>query len=48
MFNACNSLSENESLFVLPLWSNPYLVGAVALSMSLHFLILYFPPLAVR
>jgi Ca2+ transporting ATPase len=43
MFNACNSLSENESLLVLPLWSNPYLVASIALSMALHFMILYVP-----
>lgn len=43
MFNACNSLSENESLLVLPIWSNPYLVASIALSMGLHFMILYVP-----
>jgi Ca2+ transporting ATPase len=43
MFNACNSLSENESLLVLPVWSNPYLVASIALSMALHFMILYVP-----
>jgi Ca2+ transporting ATPase len=43
MFNACNSLSENESLLALPLWSNPYLVASIALSMALHFMILYVP-----
>ncbi|RDB24075.1 Sarcoplasmic/endoplasmic reticulum calcium ATPase 3 [Hypsizygus marmoreus] len=43
MFNAMNSLSENESLFVLPVWKNPFLVGAIALSMALHFMILYVP-----
>ena len=43
MFNACNSLSENESLLVLPIWSNMYLVASVALSMALHFMILYVP-----
>ncbi|OCF34697.1 calcium-translocating P-type ATPase, SERCA-type [Kwoniella heveanensis CBS 569] len=43
MFNACNSLSENESLFVLPIWTNPYLVASIALSMALHFMILYVP-----
>ena len=42
-FNACNSLSENESLFVLPIWTNPYLVASIALSMALHFMILYVP-----
>ncbi|WVQ79032.1 potassium/sodium efflux P-type ATPase, fungal-type [Cryptococcus sp. DSM 104549] len=43
MLNACNSLSENESLFVLPVWANPYLVGSIVLSMALHFMILYVP-----
>ncbi|KAL0947102.1 hypothetical protein HGRIS_013240 [Hohenbuehelia grisea] len=43
MFNAMNSLSENESLLRLPVWKNPFLVGAIALSMALHFMILYVP-----
>ncbi|KAI8361710.1 SERCA-type calcium-translocating P-type ATPase [Blakeslea trispora] len=43
MFNAMNSLSENESLLTLPLWSNPYLVLSIILSMALHFMILYVP-----
>ncbi|KAK4701052.1 P-type Ca2+ transporter type 2A, partial [Phenoliferia sp. Uapishka_3] len=43
MFNALNSLAENESLLSLPPWKNMYLVGAIALSMSLHFMILYVP-----
>ncbi|KAI8086185.1 SERCA-type calcium-translocating P-type ATPase [Halteromyces radiatus] len=43
MFNAMNSLSENESLLTLPLWANPYLVLAIALSMALHYMILYVP-----
>jgi Ca2+ transporting ATPase len=47
MFNAMNSLSENESLFTLPLWTNLYLCGAISLSMGLHFMILYVPWLAV-
>lgn len=46
MANALNSLSENESLLTLPPWVNPYLCGAVVLSMSLHFMILYVPFLA--
>ncbi|PLW19648.1 hypothetical protein PCANC_08955 [Puccinia coronata f. sp. avenae] len=46
MFNAMNSLSENESLFTLPLWTNLYLCGAISLSMGLHFMILYVPWLA--
>ncbi|KIJ69348.1 hypothetical protein HYDPIDRAFT_105948 [Hydnomerulius pinastri MD-312] len=43
MFNAMNSLSENESLLRLPVWKNPFLVAAIALSMALHFAILYIP-----
>ncbi|CAG8570883.1 6205_t:CDS:10 [Ambispora leptoticha] len=43
MLNAMNSLSENESLFTLPLWENLYLVFAIALSMLLHFMVLYMP-----
>lgn len=46
MFNALNNLSENQSLLVLPPWSNPWLLAAIALSMALHMLILYVPPLA--
>jgi Ca2+ transporting ATPase len=47
MFNAINSLSENESLLSFPIWNNMYLVGAIVLSMSLHMAILYIPFLAV-
>ncbi|GBC09583.1 hypothetical protein RclHR1_00090017 [Rhizophagus clarus] len=43
MFNATNSLSENESLFTLPIWKNIYLVLSIILSMVLHFMILYVP-----
>ncbi|KXS08992.1 calcium ATPase [Gonapodya prolifera JEL478] len=43
MFNAMNSLSEDESLLTLPLWNNLYLCFAIALSMALHFMILYVP-----
>lgn len=43
MFNAMNSLSENESLLVLPLWKNMFLVAAITLSMLLHVGILYIP-----
>ena len=42
------SLSETESLLTLPPWENMYLCGAIVLSMSLHFAILYVPFLAVR
>lgn len=41
MLNALNSLSENQSLMVMPPWANMWLVSAIALSMTLHFVILY-------
>ncbi|KAG5284126.1 hypothetical protein AALO_G00023240 [Alosa alosa] len=45
MFNALNSLSENQSLLRMPPWVNFWLLGAIILSLSLHFLILYVEPL---
>merc|ERR1719374_462405 len=41
MLNALNSLSENQSMLVMPPWSNFWLLSAMALSMSLHFVILH-------
>jgi len=41
MLNALNSLSENQSLLVMPPWVNFWLLAAMALSMTLHFIILY-------
>ncbi|CAI4231256.1 unnamed protein product [Auanema sp. JU1783] len=46
MLNAINSLSENQSLFVMPPWKNIWLLAAITLSMSLHFVILYVDILA--
>merc|ERR1719369_1101260 len=43
MLNALNSVSENQSLAVMPPWTNWWLIGGVTLSMALHFLILYIP-----
>ncbi|XP_065098735.1 ATPase sarcoplasmic/endoplasmic reticulum Ca2+ transporting 1, like isoform X1 [Paramisgurnus dabryanus] len=45
MCNALNSLSENQSLLRMPPWSNGWLVAAMTLSMSLHFMIIYVDPL---
>lgn len=45
MFNAMNALSSSESLLTLPLWKNMMLVYAIALSMALHFALLYTPAL---
>jgi len=47
MLNALNSLSENQSLLVMPPWTNGYLMGAIGLSMALHFMILYVDVLSV-
>jgi len=41
MLNALNSLSENQSLIMMPPWVNLWLLAAMALSMTLHFMILY-------
>merc|ERR1719284_2021923 len=41
MLNALNSVSENQSMVRMPPWQNLYLLGAIALSMSLHFMILH-------
>lgn len=47
-FSSSCSLSENQSLLRMPPWENVWLLGAICLSMSLHFLILYVDPLPVR
>nr|VZI46307.1 unnamed protein product [Spirometra erinaceieuropaei] len=40
MLNAMNSLSENQSLMVMPPWVNLWLVAAMVLSIGLHLIIL--------
>ncbi|KAJ8483786.1 hypothetical protein OPV22_016271 [Ensete ventricosum] len=47
MFNALNNLSENQSLLVIPPWSNPWLLASIALTMLLHVVILYVEPLSI-
>ncbi|KAF2863587.1 calcium transporter ATPase [Piedraia hortae CBS 480.64] len=47
MLNAMNALSSSESLLTLPLWKNMKLIYAIALSMVLHFILLYTPLLQV-
>lgn len=47
MFNAANALSEDNSLLKVPVWSNPWLLIAMAVSFGLHFVILYVPTLAL-
>ncbi|KAM0682208.1 hypothetical protein MDAP_002439 [Mitosporidium daphniae] len=47
MFNALNSVSECESLASVYPWSNPWLIGAIMLSLLLHFAILHIPVLAM-
>lgn len=43
MLNALNSISENQSLLVMPPWRNWSLLTAITASMLMHFLILYAP-----
>jgi hypothetical protein len=43
MFNALNAISENGSLLSQPPWANLWLLGAIAVSMVLHFAILCVP-----
>jgi len=47
MLNALNSLSENQSLLVMPPWVNIWLLLAMGLSLTLHFMILYVDVLAM-
>merc|ERR1712212_961628 len=45
MCNALNSLSEDQSLVRMPPWVNFWLLAAMTLSFSLHFMIIYVEPL---
>ncbi|KAI3437882.1 hypothetical protein D9Q98_000327 [Chlorella vulgaris] len=46
MLNAMNALSEDNSLLQMPVWRNPWLLVAMAVSLGLHAVILYVPLLA--
>lgn len=41
-------MSENQSLIAMPPWQNMWLVGSMALSFTLHFVILHVEVLSVR
>jgi len=43
MLNALNSVSENQSLLVMPPWRNPSLLYAITVSMVLHFVVIEVP-----
>jgi len=45
MLNALNSVSENQSLLVMPPWRNMWLVGAIILSFGLHLMIMHVEPM---
>jgi hypothetical protein len=44
MFNALNALSERESLLVVKPWVNKWLILAIIVSFSQHFLVMCTPP----
>eukprot|EP00043_Microstomoeca_roanoka_P017279 m.180000 g.180000 ORF g.180000 m.180000 type:complete len:1004 (+) comp16608_c1_seq1:211-3222(+) len=46
LLNALNSVSEDQSLLVMPPWKNPTLIIADLFSLILHFIILYVPFMA--
>lgn len=46
MLNALNALSEDNSLLQVPPWANPLLLIAILISILVHLVILYVPPIA--
>ena len=47
IINFFTSLSENQSLISMPPWSNLWLIASMALSFTLHFVILHIEVLSV-
>ncbi|CUV07407.1 unnamed protein product [Cryptosporidium hominis] len=47
MLNALNALSEDNSLLQVPPWANPLLLVAILISVFVHLVILYVPPISV-
>lgn len=43
MFNACNGLSESQSIFQLTPLSNPLLLAAISMTVILHLMIIHIP-----
>ncbi|RDD40035.1 Calcium-transporting ATPase sarcoplasmic/endoplasmic reticulum type [Trichoplax sp. H2] len=47
LLNSLNSISENQSLLVMSPFKNIWLIGAIVVSLALHFIILYVDILAL-
>jgi len=45
MLNAFNALSEDGSLYHMPPWANPWLIIMASLSVGIHMVVLYWPPM---
>ena len=43
MFNVLNVRSDENSLFKIGVFSNPYLIGAIVISIALQLLVIYTP-----
>ena len=46
MFNSMNALSENNSIFSVPPYYNPYLIAAIITSFATHAMVMYIPVFA--
>lgn len=43
LFHSLSVRSERESIFTLGLFSNPYMLGAILLTVALHLMVIYIP-----